>query len=187
MKSMTLVYIPSKQYRDDPPISLALFSSSPSLTLLDYNFPRVAIQDIKGFEVIILLFASLFRDIIKTGEIDVPSTGVKKETQRLQKMELKAEEKARRARAEEIDRETDRLRKLAHDEYLAKKLQQEEVERETERLRKLEKWPSPPNEKAAKKHWWNTAVEQWGQPDVEEEKYGPRYSMTGKRMMGYSS
>jgi hypothetical protein len=195
MKSMTLTYLPSREFRDDPPVTLALFSASPSLTLLDYNFPRIQIKDVKGFEVIILLFASLFRDIIKTGGDDVATVlDVKKETQRLQKLEMKEEERVRRQRAEEIDRETERLRILARDEYLAKKMQKEGVERETERLRILEGYPpekgrvSPAPKKPSptpKKHWWSSGG-QWGQREINEE-HGPKYTMTGARMMGYNT
>src|SRR5208282_5790054 len=117
---MTLSYIPPREYKDDPPIALALFKASPSITLLDYNFPRIPIKDIKGFEVIIILFACIFSDIQKSEGQGLVTLDVKKETQRLQKIEDKAEERARRHKAEEIEKETDRLRKVAHDEFMAK-------------------------------------------------------------------
>jgi len=72
LKSMTLAYIPDKAYKDDPPITLALFAPAPSITLLDYNFPRIGIKDIKGFEVIIILFAALFIDVIKSTAVEGP-------------------------------------------------------------------------------------------------------------------
>ena len=188
MKAMTLSYIPAKQFKDDPPITLALFSPSPSITLLDYNFPRIEISDIKGFEVIILLFASLFVDILKShGEgHGIPIADIKKETQRLQKLEDKEEEVARRKKAEEIDRETERLRKLTRDEFLEKKRRDEEIAKETERLRMQEGYyinEKPTGIQGKKKHWWNTASEQWSQSSA----YGPKSSVTGARMMGYSN
>ena len=124
MKSMSLSYIPPKRYKDDPPITLALFSPSPSITLLDYNFPRIDIKDLKGFEVIIILFECLFIDIIKSTQIEshgLTHHEVKRETQRLQKLERQAEEKYKRIQLQEIERETERLRKLAQEEYLAQK------------------------------------------------------------------
>src|SRR5436305_15223012 len=111
MKSMTLSYIPPREFRDDPHVSLALFNSSKTLTLLDYNFPRIPIRDNKGFEIIILLFASLFIDILKNEGQGVPTVDIKKETQRLQKLEAQEEERSRRKRADELDRETERLKK----------------------------------------------------------------------------
>ena len=94
MKSMTLTYIPPREFKDDPPVTLALFSTSPSITLLDYNFPRIPISDVKGFEIIILLFTSAFIDILKYEGQGIVSFDVKKETLRLQKSEMKAEERA---------------------------------------------------------------------------------------------
>jgi hypothetical protein len=217
MKSMTLVYKPPRQFRDDPPITLALYSPSPQVTLLDYNFPRVPIKDVKGFEVIILLFVSLFNDIVKHEGKGLVSTDIKKETMRLQKKEQEEEDRVRKAQAEEIERETERLRKIQHDEYLAKKKEQEEIEKETERLRIQEGWhahngsqPSsrPSSANSKKKHWWNFHVggdagangnggqgggnggEQWSSPGVNEfgyQGYGPQYSMTGGRAMGYNT
>src|SRR5271167_2589059 len=99
---MTLSYIPPREFKDDPPVTLALFNTAPSITLLDYNFPRLPISDIKGFEIIILLFGALFMDILKIEGQGIASLDVKKETLRLQKSEMKAEERARKARAEEI-------------------------------------------------------------------------------------
>jgi hypothetical protein len=159
--------------------------------MLDYNFPRIPIEDVKGFEVIILLFAALFRDIAtKTGATEgMTANDVKRETQRLQKLENKAEEATRRQRAGEIDRETERLRKLAREEYLARKAREEEVERETERLRKLEGWyplEKPVTPPAPKKRWWSSGG-QWSTKDVNNSGYGPKYTLTGARMMGYSS
>ena len=182
MKAMTLSYIPAKQFKDDPPITLALFSASPSITLLDYNWSRIPISDIKGFEVIILLFACLFNDILKSGEGQIAATDIKKETQRLQKLEDKAEEAARRKKAEEIDRETERLRKLAREEFLERKRQDEKVFKETERLRQQEGLSSD-KPVGKKKHWWGSGGGQWNQS--EYQGYGPKYSMTGARMMGY--
>jgi len=169
---MTLSYIPAKEFKDDPPINLALFNRSPSVTLLDYNFPRIPIKDIKGFEVIILLFASLFIDFLhhtqSEGQGSVPAD-VKRETERLQKLEDKEQERLRREREEEVQRETERLKKQAQEEYLEMKKRQEEVERETERLRWQEGWysnpdnkpllpdrppPYSPPQKSKKKHWW---------------------------------
>ena len=199
MKAMTLSYIPAKQFKDDPPITLALFSASPSITLLDYNFPRIPISDVKGFEVIILLFASLFIDILKSNsEGQIPSTEIKKETQRLQKLEDKAEEVARRKKAEEIDRETERLRKLARDEFLEKKRIDEDIAKETERLRLQEGYyAEKPTASQKKKHWWNTgggggggggsSSTQWSQNQSGYQGYGPKYSMTGARMLGYTN
>lgn len=205
MKSMTLSYIPAREFRDDPSVTLALFSTSPSITLLDYNFSRIPISDVKGFEIIILLFASIFIDILKIEGQGLVSFDVKKETLRLQKSEMKAEERARRTKAEEIDRETERLRKVAHDEFMAKKKRDEEIEKETERLRREEGWydnekkgavalgppsrpPSrPPSQK--KKHWWSSGGGQWSQKDINGngfQGYGPKYSSAGARMMGYS-
>src|SRR5271170_556677 len=190
MKSMTLSYIPAKQFKDDPPITLALFSPSPAITLLDYNFLRIQISDVKGFEVIIVLFASLFVDILKShGEgHGIPIADIKKETQRLQKLEDKEEDAARRKKAEEIDRETERLRKLTRDEFLEKKRRDEEIAKETERLRMQEGYYSekPTGIQAKKKHWWTTASEQWSQ-NSPYQGYGPKYSKTGARMMGYSN
>ena len=211
MKAMTLTYIPPREYRDDSPIALALFSASPSITLLDYNFPRIPIKDVKGFEVIILLFSALFRDILKSGEnAGLSFKEVKKETSRLQKMEIEAEERARRQKADEIDRETERLRRLAREEFLARKAREEEIERETERLRKLEGWYPPEKDKKTlrittvekpsigkkesptthKKHWWssggNSSGGQWSSRDIGDQGHGPKYSMTGARLMGYS-
>jgi hypothetical protein len=212
MKSMTLTYIPPREYRDDSQIALALFSASPSITLLDYNFPRISIKDVKGFEVIILLFSALFRDILKSGEkkAGLSFNEVKKETSRLQKMEIEAEERARRQKAEEIDRETEHLRRLAREEFLARRAREEEVERETERLRKLEGWYPPEKDKKTlkittvekpstgkkssptthKKHWWssggNPSGGQWSSRDICDQGHGPKYSMTGARLMGYS-
>lgn len=188
MKAMTLSYIPAKQFKDDPPITLALFSASPSITLLDYNFPRVSISDVKGFEVIILLFASLFADILKSSsEGQIPSAEIKKETQRLQKLEDKAEEVARRKKAEEIDRETERLRKLARDEFLEKKRRDEEIAKETERLRLEEGYYNEkPTGNQKKKHWWSSGGGQWSQNQSGYQGYGPKSSITGARMMGYS-
>jgi flagellar biosynthesis GTPase FlhF len=201
LKSMSLEYIPDKAYKDDPPITLALFAPAPSITLLDYNFPRIGIQDIKGFEVIIILFVALFVDVLKSTAVEGPGIAafdVKKETQRLQKLESKAEEKARKQRAEEIDRETERLRKMAEQEYRERKRKDEEIARETERLKKLEGWhdekpplpqrpgqPKPPQR--AKKHWWNIGTrnqdeEQWAQGNGYQ---GQQYSNTSARLMGY--
>lgn len=126
---------------------------------------------------------------------------VKKETLKLQKSEMKAEERLRREKAEVIDRETERLRKLAHDEYIAKKKHDEAIEKETERLRWQEGWynddkktpevpPRPPSQK--KKHWWSISNingnGQLGQKDIHgyQTDGPPKYSVTGARMMGYS-
>jgi len=196
MKSMTLSYIPDKAYKDDLPITLALFAPAPSITLLDYNFPRIGIEDLKGFEVIIILFAALFIDVLKTTAIEgagISAFDVKKETQRLQKLESKAEEKARKQRAEEVDRETERLRKLAEKEYRERKQRDEEIARETERLRKSEGWygekpPLPPRQQSkGKKHWWNNTrnQDQWDSAQSDGYQGGPKYSNTSARLMGY--
>jgi hypothetical protein len=182
MKSMTLSYIPDREYKDDPPVTLALFNPSPKITLLDYNFSRIPIKDVKGFEVIIVLFASLFVDILKSTQHDgqgLLATDIKRETQRLQKLEEKEEERSRRQEAEEIDRETERLRKLAQEEYLEKKRQDAKVEKETERLRWQEGWYNadhkpppyrPPSQQGKKKHWWaiggGAPKDHWGQDGV---------------------
>ena len=190
---------------------MALFSASPSITLLDYNFPRLPIKDVKGFEVIILLFGCIFIDIQKNEGQGLVSLDVKKETQRLQKIEDKAEDRARRQKAEEINKETERLRKHAHDEFMAKKKRDEEIEKETERLRWQEGWynndqkpplpqrppsrpPSrPSSQPGKKKHWWSVNTgEEWSQRGVNGngngyQAYGPRYSIIGARLMGYSS
>ena len=175
MKSMTLTYIPHKEYKDDPPVTLALFSATPSITLLDYNWPRIPITDIKGFEVIILLFAALFIDVIKSTQIEGPtgitSNDVKKETQRLQKLETKTEERLRKLQAEDIARETERLRKLDAEEMIQRKKMEEKIKAETERLRWQEGWygdkkpplPQRPNSApehplfpTKKKRWWQS-------------------------------
>jgi hypothetical protein len=175
MKSMTLTYIPPKQYKDDPPVTLALFSATPSITLLDYNWPRIPIEDIKGFEIIIILFAALFIDVIKSTQIEGPtgltSSDVKKETQRLQKLENKTEERLRKQQADDVARETERLRKLEAEEMIQRKKQEEKIKAETERLRWQEGWygdkkpplPTRPNSApeqplfpAKKKHWWQS-------------------------------
>jgi hypothetical protein len=201
MKSMTLYYLPGKEYKDDPHISLALFNTTPSITLLDYNFSRIDIKDIKGFEVIILLFASLFRDILLSqGDKDgVASNDIKKETQRLQKLEMKTEERLRKEQATEIDRETGRLRKLAREEFLERKRQAEEVERETERLRREEGWynekpalpPRPSTssgDKSKKSRWWRpTSYGPWSNRNGNDEDKPPKYTATSARMMGYHS
>jgi len=183
MKSMTLSYIPPKRYKDDPPITLVLFSPSPSITLLDYNFPRIQIEDVKGFEVIIILFASLFIDIIKSSQIEshgLSSLEVKRETQRLQKLEKQAEEKYKRMQEQEIERETERLRKLAQEEYLEQKRLDEKLAMEKEKTRWKEGlYASPPplparletprprpasqSSSTGKKKWWTTAWEQWSE------------------------
>lgn len=193
MKSMTLTYIPAKEYKDDPPVTLALFSPSPFVTLLDYNFPRLPIKDVKGFEVIILLFTSLFIDVIKCTQIEnngLSHNEVKKETQRLQKLEAKAEEKMRRRKQEEIDRETERLRKLSNEEYMEKKRLDEQIAAETERLRWQEgfygeKPPLParpetprPRPQNKKKKWWvpgNTSTN--GQREIYHGKNGEQYTV----------
>ena len=200
---MSLTYIPDKAYKDDPPITLALFSAASSITLLDYNFPRIGIKDMKGFEVIIILFSALFIDVLKSTAVEgsgITAFDVKKETQRLQKLESKAEEKARKQRAEEIDRETERLRKLAEQEYRERKLREEEIIKETERLRKMEGWydekpplPQRPGQQQpkVKKNWWSLnnnnsrdRETQWGQQSNEYQG-GPKYSNTSARLMGY--
>ena len=215
MKTMTLVYKPSRQFRDDPPITLALYNPSPQVTILDYNFHRVPIKDVKGFEVILLLFTSLFNDIVKHEGKGLISRDIRKETERLVKKEHEEEERLRRGQAEKIERETELLRKIAHEEYMAKKKRDEEVEKETERLRIKEGWytynglhpPSRPSSSNSnkKKHWWNlitgekadgnagngnTGKGQWSSPSVNEfgyQGYGPKYSMTGARVMGYNT
>jgi hypothetical protein len=200
MKSMSLSYIPPKEFKDDPPITLALFSPTPSITLLDYNFPRLPINDIKGFEIIILLFASLFNDVIKSSQNDggLTSSEIKKETHRLQKLEEK-EEKAKKARREQIDKETERLRKMEQEELAEKKRKDAEIAKETERLRRQEGWYNdnkpplpqrPPSvQSVKKKHWWNLSSggENWNQRDLNGyQGNGPKYTITGGRMMGYS-
>ena len=212
---MTLVYKPSRQFRDDPPITLALYNPSPQVTVLDYNFPRVPIKDVKGFEVILLLFVSLFNDIVKHEGKGIVSRDIKKETERLAKKEHEEEERVRRDQAEKIERETEWLRKIAHEDYLAKKKRDEEIEKETERLRIQERWythngnliPSRPSSSNSnkKKHWWNfntrergdgnagnglTGEGQWSSHGVNEfgyQGYEPKYSMTGARVMGYNT
>ena len=181
---MTLSYIPPREFKDDPPITLALFNPSPSITLLDHNFPRIPVKDIKGFEIIVLLFASVFIDVLKNEGQGLVSVDVKKETQRLQKIEDKAEERARRHRVEEIDRETERLKKIAHEEFMAKKRRDEEIQRETERLRWQEGFygdqkpplpqrpPSRPvSRPGKKKHWWNSSSGEWSQRDKRWNGY----------------
>jgi hypothetical protein len=196
MKSMTLSYIPPKQFKDDPPVTLALFSPSPSITLLDYNFPRVQIEDIKGFEIIIILFASLFIDIIKSSQIEshgLTNLEVKKETQRLQKLERQAEEKYRKIQEQEIERETERLRKLAQQEFIEQKKMEDKIAAETERLRREEGWypgppelpprPETPRPRASsslshrkKKRWWNQAWDQWNEAGYQENN-NSKYSI----------
>ena len=195
MKSMTLTYIPPREFRDDPSVTLALFSPSPSLTLLDYNFSRIPIKDVKGFEIITLLFASVFIDLLKRdkGDGSLASAEVKKETQRLKKLEEQEQEQLRRE-AEELERETERLRKLQKEEELAeKKKREEEVDKETARLRWKEGWyadrqyshktPSPTNKK---KHWWSSGTGgQWSQRDVNgSQGYGPKYSNIAEKLIG---
>jgi hypothetical protein len=208
---MTLVYKPPRQFRDDPPVALALFDPSPRVTLLDYNFPRIPIEDVKGFEIIILLFVSLFNDILKHESKGHVSTQVKKETTRLQKQELDEAERLRKAQVDEIERETERLRKITREEEVARKKREAEVEKETERLRIQEGYytpngnnqlsrPSSSESNKKKKHWWNfysggdEKVDanngQWSQKGINEygyQGYGPKYSTTGARMMGYNS
>jgi hypothetical protein len=96
---MTCHYYPSSKHKDDPPISVALFSP-PNLTLLDYNFPRFGLRDVKGFEIILLLFSSIFLDLIRA-PTTLSSYQVKKETARLEKLEKKAEEKTERRKRKE--------------------------------------------------------------------------------------
>lgn len=199
MKSMTLSYIPPKQYKDDPPITLALFSPSPSITLLDYNFHRLPITDIKGFEVILILFASLFIDVIKSSQIEshgLTNQEIQKETQRLQKLEKQAEEKYKKIQDQEIEKETERLRKLAQQEELEEKKRMEKIAKETERLRWETGWydskhlpalpprPETPRPRASssqshrkKKRWWNQAWEQWSQAGYPENNTS-KYSIT---------
>jgi hypothetical protein len=208
---MTLVYKPPRQFRDDPPVALALFDPSPQVTLLDYNFPRVPIEDVKGFEIIILLFVSLFNDILKHESKGHVSSQVKKETSRLQKQEYDEKERLRKAQAEEIERETERLRKMAQEEEVARKKREADVEKETERLRIQEGYypqngnnqlsrPSSSESNKKKKHWWNLSSDgdqkadarngQWSQQGVNQngyQGYGPKYSTTGARMMGYNT
>ena len=173
LKSMTLSYIPPREFKDDPPITLALFNTNPStsVTLLDYNFYRIPITDMKGFEVIIVLFASLFIDLLNTSSEThhVISTDIKKETLRLKKEEEKQREDERRKREMEVQQEHERLRKLEqynqymqrqkeievqketqrlkmmHEREMAEmKRREEEIERETERLRRQEGFYAPP-------------------------------------------
>jgi hypothetical protein len=190
VKSMTLSYVPPREFKDDPLITLALFSPTPMLTLLDYNFARLPIDDVKGFEVIVVLFASVFNDILKTHQTDgqgLATTDVKRETQRLQKLEEKEEERARRQKAEEIERETERLRKLSQQEYMEKKRRDEQVAKETERLRWQEGWyntnnkpplpPKSPLRAGKKKHWWSSTA---GQPSQNGYQGNwPQYGIAG--------
>lgn len=189
MKSMTLSYVPPREFKDDPPITLALFSPSPTLTLLDYNFARLPIRDVKGFEVIIVLFACVFIDLLKVSHGDsqgLAAVDVKRETQRLQKLEEKEEERARRQKVEEIERETERLRKLAQEEFIEKKRQDQKIAKETERLRWQEGWyntnnnpslPLRPSQPGKKKHWWNSVAGQWSQNGYQGNL--PKYGITG--------
>ena len=167
---MTLSYIPPKEFKDDPPVTLALFNPSPQLTLLDYNFSRLPINDIKGFEIICILFASLFVDIIhSTGAQNecLAAEEIKKETLRLAKLEEKEEEKIRRQQAELQRQETELLKMLEMEEKEEKRRREEEIERETERLRREEGWydndhkpplperPSSEQTSQKKKRWWS--------------------------------
>jgi hypothetical protein len=177
MKSMTLNYIPPKEYKDDPPITLATFSPSPSITLMDHNLSRIELDDVKGFEVIILLFASLFTDIIKSTQVDssgsLAQVEVKRETERLAKLEKLAEERWRKQEQEEIEKETDRLRKLAVEEGLEQDKLEKTIQEETEMLRRQEGLPlmrASSSQSGKKKHWWRNAAQQWKEasPYVEQ-------------------
>ncbi|RFU28856.1 hypothetical protein B7463_g7477, partial [Scytalidium lignicola] len=162
----------------EPDIPIAMFKGSKTLTLYQPNMHRVDLEDFKGLEVVILLGASVIKDIFfnpnremfninaptatrkNSGTVIPPkstspvatmsgaifpvskvstSPTLDPETARL-KAQIEAEEKDRERAARQEER---RLKKMLEQEEKERRRREAEVEKETERLKKIYGVPPP--------------------------------------------
>jgi len=172
----------SKKKNREPDITVAIFKGLKEVTLYEPNLPRVEMEDLKGFEVVLLLGAVVIRDVyfgslketfnlmsggrrlsttssITDTSAHVPGTSAKPGTSQggpmrdprvpptdpLSQWEIDVETARLRRQAAEEERnrrrreegEEKKIRKMLEDEERERRRRQAEVDKETERLRRL--------------------------------------------------
>lgn len=64
--SLSVEWVPSKEFKDDPCITvaqIAIKAKRVELTMIDYNLARLCLEDLKGFEVCVILSLFFFFDM----------------------------------------------------------------------------------------------------------------------------
>jgi hypothetical protein len=144
-----------KSKHKEPDITVAIFKALKELTLYEPNLQRVEIEDLKGFEVVLLLGAVVIRDVYfsslketfniaggrkssttsPTAVPVIPSPGSRPQTSSPANGGREPRIPPTDPRSQwELDAETTRLQKQAEEEERVRRRRQEEQERQTRQL-----------------------------------------------------